>query len=36
MELPGPISLGIWLGVALGIWVALTAIWPRARPPGRR
>jgi len=36
MELPGPISVGIWLGVAFGVWVALAIIWPRARPPGRR
>ena len=36
MDLPGPISLGIWIGVALGAWVALTIIWPRARPPRNR
>ena len=36
VELPGLISVGIWLGVGLGVWVALTIIWPRARPPGRR
>jgi len=36
MDLPGPISVGIWIGVALGAWVALTIIWPRARPPRNR
>jgi len=36
VELPGPISLAICLGVGLGIWVALVIIWPRARPPGKR
>jgi hypothetical protein len=36
MDLPGPISVGIWIGVALGAWVALTLIWPRARPPRNR
>jgi hypothetical protein len=36
MDLPGPISVGIWIGVALGAWVALTIIWPRARPPRSR
>jgi hypothetical protein len=36
MDLPGPISIGIWIGVALGAWVALTIIWPRTRPPRDR
>jgi hypothetical protein len=36
VDLPGPISVGIWVGVALGAWVALTIIWPRARPPRNR
>ena len=36
VELPGPIAIGICLGVALGVWVALAIIWPRARPPGKR
>jgi hypothetical protein len=33
MDIPGPIAFGIFLGVALGVWVALAIIWPRARPP---
>jgi len=36
VELPSPIILGLGLGVALGVWVALAIIWPRARPPPRR
>ncbi len=36
VELPGPIVVGICLGVVLGVWVALAIIWPRARPPGLR
>jgi hypothetical protein len=31
MNIPGPLSLGILLGVAIGICVALAIIWPRAR-----
>jgi hypothetical protein len=36
VELPGPITFGIWFGVALGVWVALYSIWPRALPRRKR
>jgi len=32
VNLPGLMSLGIWIGVVAGICVALAIIWPRARP----
>jgi hypothetical protein len=35
VELPGPIAVGVCVGVALGLWVALAMIWPRTRPPKR-
>jgi len=29
-------TVGIWVGVALGVWVALSSIWPRASRSRKR